>query len=290
MAVSMLPMMTFGVVEHLIPRMAWSSRFARLLVLSTLVTSAGRSLQAQDARARVQQAVNTELAADATDKSNWSYHDHDVQPGKDEVAVVIETPQGSVQRVVERFGKPLDAAQRQVETSRIDETVHDSSLQAKRKHDGQKDDDSAHNLLAMLPQAFIWTVAGEDEENTTFAFKPDPSFNPPSIESRVFAAMEGEMVVDRRQQRIRILRGTLTQDVKIGFGFLGRLKQGGTFEVTGRQLAPRIWQITESHVHIDGRALLFKTIGQQEDEVKTDFQPSTARTLVEAEEQLQGVQ
>jgi len=32
-----------------------------------------------------------------------------------------------------------------------------------------------------------------------------------------------------------------------------------------------MWQITESHVHIEGKALFFKSIGQQEDEVQTNF-------------------
>ena len=38
-----------------------------------------------------------------------------------------------------------------------------------------------------------------------------------------------------------------------------------------------MWQITETHVHIGGHALLFKTIGEQEDEVKTEFRRCRAR-------------
>jgi hypothetical protein len=34
-----------------------------------------------------------------------------------------------------------------------------------------------------------------------------------------------------------------------------------------------VWQITETHVHIQGHALLFKSISEQEDDVKTKFQP-----------------
>jgi predicted metalloprotease with PDZ domain len=52
-------------------------------------------------------------------------------------------------------------------------------------------------------------------------------------------------------------------------------------------VAPGFWEITETHVHISGRALFFKTIGQQQDEVKTDFKlvpPGT--TLEQAVEML----
>ena len=98
--------------------------------------------------------------------------------------------------------------------------------------------------------------------------------------------MEGDLVVDRQQHRIvRIvrIRGKLAHDVEIGFGILGKLRLGGTFDVQRSQVAPGFGQITETHVHIDGRALLFKTIGQQTDEVKYKFEPvAPSITLDEA--------
>jgi hypothetical protein len=108
------------------------------------------------------------------------------------------------------------------------------------------------------------------------------------MQSRVMGIMAGEMVVVRKGNRIRTLRGVLSADVRIGFGILGKLNQGGSFDVERREVAPGFWEITESHVHIGGHALLFKTIGTQEDETKTEWKPSTARTLEEAEEYLRG--
>lgn len=84
-------------------------------------------------------------------------------------------------------------------------------------------------------------------------------------------AMTGTLVVDRAQHRICTMRGTMAHDVTMGFGILARIKQGSDFDVERRQVAPGYWQITETHVHIRGHALFFKTIGQQEDEVKTNF-------------------
>jgi hypothetical protein len=67
----------------------------------------------------------------------------------------------------------------------------------------------------------------------------------------------------------------------IGWGVLGRLRAGGTFRVERREIAPRLWQITETHVHIEGKALFFKNIGQQQDEVQTDFTLVPAGTTLE---------
>ena len=66
----------------------------------------------------------------------------------------------------------------------------------------------------------------------------------------MFAAMAGEIVVNKAQNRIQTIKGKLTEDVKFGWGFLGKMDAGGTFDVERRELAPGVWEITESHVHI----------------------------------------
>ena len=116
-------------------------------------------------------------------------------------------------------------------------------------------------------------------------FKPDPQFNPPDLEARVFAAMEGEMAVDRQQHRIATLKGRLIHDVKIGYGLLGNLKAGGTFDVERRELTPTVWEIVETHVHIDGHALIFKTISENEDDVKSHFKQIDGGTSLQQAKQ-----
>ena len=133
----------------------------------------------------------------------------------------------------------------------------------------------------MLPTAFLWKIANENGDSVTLTFAPNPDFNPPDMQSRVLSAMAGEMVVDKKQHRIKTISGKLTRDVTFGWGLLGRLKQGGTFRVERRELKPELWQITETHVHIVGKALLFKNIGQQQDEVQTDFTQVPAGTTLE---------
>jgi hypothetical protein len=138
----------------------------------------------------------------------------------------------------------------------------------------------------MLPDAFIWKIEGEDATSVTLHFEPDPKFDPSSLQSRVLAAMNGSVVVDKGQHRIKTISGKLTQDVTFGFGLFGRLKQGGTFRVERRELEPGLWQITETHVHIDGKALLFKDIGEQQDEVQTHYTRVPNGTTLEQAAQL----
>ncbi|MGA7242561.1 MAG: hypothetical protein WBX19_05235, partial [Terracidiphilus sp.] len=149
------------------------------------------------------------------------------------------------------------------------------------------DDEQAAELLKILPDAFVWTMAGEKGSSLLLHFKPDPQFHPPDLEARVFAGMEGDMAIDREQHRIVSLKGQLIRDVKIGYGLLGALKAGGTFDVERRELSPHVWEITETHVHIQGHVLIFKTISEEEDDVKTHFQQIEGTTsLQQAQDEL----
>jgi hypothetical protein len=101
------------------------------------------------------------------------------------------------------------------------------------------------------------------------------------MQGRVLGAMAGTLVVNKAQSRIETISGKLTQDITIGWGLLGRLRQGGTFRVERREVAPGLWQIVETHVHIEGKALFFKTIGEQQDEVQSEFTQATPGTTLE---------
>lgn len=254
-------------------------RTASLLFIVCVL--AGRISRAQggDARALVQRAVQSELAADRDDRSRWRYRDDERHKGT--LSIVVQTDAGSVKRLIARAGKPLGGAEVRAEDERLHAFVRDGARLAKQRRDGEADDRSATELIRMLPDAFRWTVTDSNGENTTLHFEPNPGFAPPSMQSRVLSAMRGDLVVHKAQQRIRTIRGALTQDVTFGFGLLGRMKQGGTFQVERREVAPRLWQITETHVHIEGKALLFKSIGEQQDEVQTDFRQVPGNTTLE---------
>jgi hypothetical protein len=251
-----------------------SLRFSlRLLVLGGFLLAGPWMLHAQggqEPKEIVRRAMQAELAADLNDHTRWHYRDAQ-KDGVETVSIVVETNHGSVRRLISRGGQPLNEAEARAEDERIQSFIRDPDKLAKQKRDGAQDGKNAEELLRMLPEAFIWKVRSEDAQKITLNFEPNPTFNPPDMQGRVLGQMAGELVVDRGQNRIVTISGKLTQDVMIGWGLLGRLRGGGTFRVERREVAPGLWQITETHVHIEGRVLFFKDIGQQQDEVQTEF-------------------
>jgi hypothetical protein len=254
--------------------------FATVLLILCALPLAAQTSQPEALQA-VRAAVASELQANHTDKTIWSYQDHDIVPEKDATYTTIETRHGTLRRMIALDGRPLSPDATRAETERLAHYVQDPSEQAKARKNSAHDDAQATELLTMLPDAFIWTVASKSPDLLTLSFRPNPSFDPPNIEAHIMSMMAGQMLIAHDGNRIQTLKGQLTQTVNIGFGLV-RMYRGGTFDIERRQVGGGHWQITETHVHIGGHALLFKNIGQHEDEVKTNWKPSTDNTLEEA--------
>jgi hypothetical protein len=222
----------------------------------------------EDAKQIVQQAVTTELAADRNDHSHWLYFDVDRKPKNSVTQWVAQTSSGDLCRVLEENSRKLSISEQQ---AKMDGFVRNKAEQARQRKAGQHDDEQAADLLKLLPAAFVWNTSEKRGGATVLHFKPNQNFRPPDREARVFAAMEGDMTVDDAQHRIVSLKGRLVHDVKFGGGLFAELKAGGSFDVERREIGKTVWQITETHIHIQGHALFFKSIAEQEDEVKTKF-------------------
>jgi len=243
----------------------------RTLLTTTVLAitvAAGAEIHAQDVLSLVKRAVQVQIKADDTDHSCWIFHEVDRKPNDTVDQWVAQTHSAAVIRVLQKNGHPVSAAdQRQ----QVQSFIHDASAQAQQRKDQQQDDQRARSLLELLPVAFNWKVVNRNRKSTTLAFSPKASFDPPTREARVFSAMQGVLVLENRGNRIIEFKGHLIHDVDFGLGLLGKLNQGGTFRIERRDVGNGIWDITESHIHIQGHALIFKSISEEEDDVKTSF-------------------
>lgn len=235
----------------------------------------------------VKQVVYNELEANEKEHSHWMYRDSDTVPAKSTLKLVVETPQGTVSKLILLNGHPLTAQQIAQDNTRMESILTDPSVLAKQRKNSAHDDQQSVALMKILPNAFIWTYTGESNGEIHLSFKPNPAFQPPTYASRIFAAMAGEAVVDASQKRVKVLSGKMIQTVEFGWGLFGKMDKGGTFRIVRSQVAPGIWEITETHVHIQGHMLIFKSINEQEDEISSDYKRTpSSMTLREAIDQL----
>jgi hypothetical protein len=217
--------------------------------------------------------VTTELKVQDEDHSHWMYRLEKEESGRKQVEEILETNKGSLSRLLSIAGRPLDAKQQQKENQRLQKLVSHPDEQRKLQQASNKKAEQGARLFKILPDVFVFSYAGRQGDLETLTFRPNPNFQPPSLEARVFHSMQGEMTVDTKQERLAALNGHLMEDVKFGGGLLGHLDKGGKFEVRQVEVAPGQWEVTILDLDMKGKALLFKTIGVHETEIHSDFHP-----------------
>lgn len=242
-------------------------------------------------------AANTAVAAEAPitlvrEVVYNELHDHDTHgfwrywvehrsPKGTRIDEQVETCDGPITRALMTNGRPLDDQGKRSEEARLRELINSPSEQATHRQAYHEDEGRIGRILALLPDAFLYEDAGEENGLRHLRFRPNPAYPPRSIEARIFHAMSGEIWLDGRMKRLARLNGALTENVDFGWGLLGRLYRGGWFELERTQVSATDWKTERLEVHMSGRAMLFKTVARETSEVRGGFEPVPPRMSLE---------
>lgn len=183
----------------------------------------------------------------------------------------VETTNGPVHRLIAVNGAPLSAERHREEEARLQELLTDPGRQRKIREQYADDEKRIGRIMQLLPVAFLYQYEGIEGENYCLSFKPNPAFHPPTIEARVFHAMEGKVYVNVRWKRLARLDGHLVENIDFGYGILGRLYKGGWFDLERVRVSSTDWKTEVLEVHVAGRAILFKTIAKESRERRSAF-------------------
>jgi hypothetical protein len=258
-----------------------------LIALSPIGASLSQSVSdgpAISANDMVRAIVANELKAQDEGYSRWMYRVDREEQNKKKTKEVVQTGQGSLDRLVAVDGQPLNAKEQKDERERIENLVRNPAEQQRLEQTKKKDAEQCKAFFKMIPDALTFIYAGRDGALIKLSYRPNPSFQPPSREARVLHEMEGEMWVHETQRRLVRIRGQLIAEVKFAGGLLGYLEKGGHFNVEQRELLPSQWDLTFMEVDMKGKALFFKTIAVNEKEYRSNFRiVPDGLTLAEAE-------
>jgi hypothetical protein len=182
----------------------------------------------------VREVVYNELH-DHDQHGYWRYWIERRSQRETRVEEQVETAEGPVTRLDRSNGRPLDPAGRLAEDRRLGRLLSSAEEQARYRQQYAEDERRIGRIVALLPEAFVYEYAGEENGCTRLRFRPDPKYPAHSIEARVFHAMSGEF----RLQRTRV--------------------------------SPSDWKTEGLEVHMNGRAMLFKTIARETSESRGGF-------------------
>jgi hypothetical protein len=199
---------------------------------------------------------------------------------------LVESKSGPLFRLFAIDGRPLNAAERQQDETRINRLLHDPSPLVKSQRDQEEDELKLEKLIRIMPSVFIYEFEVEDGNLARVKFRPNPNFNPSTYEDRLVHNLTGIMLIDEQNERLARLSGQLTERVQFGFGFLGRV-DSGRMDITRVEVGTLQWKTALIDIQVAGRLLLFKTLSKQQYEVRSDFRAvPDDLTLAEANELL----
>ena len=185
---------------------------------------------------------------------------------------VVETSDGPLHRLLAIDGRPLSPPEAKAENDRIVELVRHPE-EFRRLNAAHTDDEShAAQLLQLLPKAFLLSPDGEENGCIRFAFQPNPAFQPSTYEERAIHAMGGTVAVREPVDRLCSLRARIQHPVEFGYGFLGRIDQGGSFALDRVPVDTNNWKSQHIVVHVVGKILMMKSLVREQETLRTNIQ------------------
>lgn len=184
---------------------------------------------------------------------------------------VAETSAGKVRMLIAEDGQPLNAERAAAERQRLADIAAHPDAFARKEEAMKNDEKHARQMLTILPKAFEFGPAKQEGEFLRIDFKPNPSYEPQSMEERVLHGMEGSILVDESPMRLHGVVGRLPQDVNIGYGLLATIRAGSNFATTRNRVSGNEWKTASVDTDINGRVIFFKSIGRKEQAVHSNF-------------------
>jgi hypothetical protein len=253
--------------------------FVTVAALALLAPAQSKAQQPADPQSLVTQMVNNELASN--DRSSWRYRLQSKEADGVQTYDVIQTPDGSVRKLLLTDGQQPVAARLAKVDAETDRFISDDAFRAKKRKHDQDDAQQAERMMKLLPTGFVYSFDGDPTGDVIkLKFSPNPEFHPSTREAKVFHAMEGNLEINAKQKRLVRLSGTLTEDVDF-VGGIAHLKKGGTFMVVQSEIAGGHWMVTTLNVRMTGRAMFFHGIDVHENQVSTNFQAIAADLSLE---------
>lgn len=143
----------------------------------------------------VRAVVANELRGTGVSHNRWMYRLDREEQGKKVTKEVVQSSEGTVDRIMATDGHGLNANAQREEEKRIENLVRNRAEQEKLEQTRRKDAEQCRSFFTMIPDALTFSYAGRDGNLIKLSYRPNPGFQPPTREARVFHQMEGEMWV-----------------------------------------------------------------------------------------------
>ncbi len=184
---------------------------------------------------------------------------------------VAETTSGKVRLLMSEDGQALSGVRLAAESARMADIVAHPEDFAKRSQALKNDEAHAKQMLTLLPKAFVFENPRQEGGFLKIDFKPNPEYEPQSLEERILHGMTGSLLVEQPVIRLHAIQARLPEDVSLGFGLLATIHAGSNFSTTRERVYGNEWKTALLDTDINGKAIFFKAIAKKEHAEHREF-------------------
>ena len=208
------------------------------------------------------------------------YRMHLVDRRGDKLRDEIETPDGTVARLVQRDGHALTPDEDAAERARLNALISSPDDFFKHIRSERSERKMAADLIGLLPDAMLYTyVPGQPQlpnlarRQVVLDYSPNPQWTPPSTTAEALTGIRGRLWIDADAHTTVRLEGNIFRPINIGWGMVAHIYPGGTFTVdqTNPGNGPR-WIYTHFEQTVTVRALMLKSLEVNGRADTSDFQ------------------
>ncbi len=207
----------------------------------------------------------------------------------DQVRDEIETPSGTVARLILRDGRPLTEEENRNELSRLDDVLHSPEAFARHVKEDSSSKKIATDIASIVPDAMLYSyVPGQPQlphtarPQVVLDFKPNPAWSPPSTISEGLTGLQGRVWIDGESHTVVRLEGTIFRSVRFGFGMLASIYPGGKVAVDQVAVNDNRWIVSRFMEDISLRALMVKRMDLRSSVETSGYQTVPALTPADA--------
>jgi hypothetical protein len=184
---------------------------------------------------------------------------------------VVETARGKVRLLLAEDGKPVSPERMAAEKTKLADIAAHPDMFQRREQAMKNDEEHAEQMLELLPKAFLFDGPRLEGADLKILYRPDPAYQPKTLEEKVLHAMSGWVLVDEKTMELHRIEGKTPVDVRLGYGILGTIHAGSSF-ATAHEMEPGgEWKNAMVNTAIEGKAMFFKEIGKNEQVVHSEF-------------------
>jgi hypothetical protein len=216
------------------------------------------------------------------------YRMHEVNERGDRVRDQIETPEGTVARLILRDGHTISTEEDAGERARLNALLASPSSFKHHVNNERDNRKSYTDLLNQMPDAMVWSYAPGQPQLpnqkllVVLDFEPNSKWHPSSMAGDALTGIKGRVWVEPRSRRVVRVEAELCSAINVLGGLLAHINPPGNAVLQQTDTGNQRWIVEHIDEQVSGKALVFKSIRSRLVEDNSNFQPVPPMTYQQA--------